>query len=63
MDASALNHEAMKELQPRCPYAILGYSYGAMLAFELAKILGKEGDQVQFLASLNRPPYVSARLQ
>ncbi|KAE8167838.1 hypothetical protein BDV40DRAFT_128844 [Aspergillus tamarii] len=56
-------YDAVKKLQPRGPYAILGYSYGAMLAFELAKTLEKEGDQVQFLASLNRPPYVSAPLQ
>ncbi|GKZ29645.1 putative NRPS-like protein biosynthetic cluster [Aspergillus brasiliensis] len=56
-------HSAMKKLQPHGPYAILGYSYGTMIAFELAKSLEKEGDQVQYLAGLNRPPYVSPILQ
>ncbi|RAL10944.1 non-ribosomal peptide synthetase [Aspergillus homomorphus CBS 101889] len=54
---------AMKARQPEGPYAILGYSYGAMVAFELAKSLEKEGSKVDFVASLNRPPYVSPRLQ
>ncbi|PWY65979.1 thioesterase domain protein [Aspergillus heteromorphus CBS 117.55] len=56
-------HSAMKKLQPRGPYAILGYSYGGMLAFELSKLLEAEGESVKFLASLNRPPYVSPRLR
>ncbi|PYH35612.1 thioesterase domain protein [Aspergillus neoniger CBS 115656] len=56
-------HSAMKKLQPNGPYAILGYSYGTMLAFELAKYIEKEGDQVQYLAGLNRPPYVSPILK
>ncbi|PWY66654.1 thioesterase domain protein [Aspergillus eucalypticola CBS 122712] len=56
-------HSAMKKLQPHGPYAILRYSYGTMLAFELAKYLEKQGDQVQYLACLNRPPYVSPILK
>ncbi|OJK03609.1 hypothetical protein ASPACDRAFT_111460 [Aspergillus aculeatus ATCC 16872] len=56
-------HTAMKKRQPEGPYAILGYSYGAMVAFELAKTLEAEGSEVRFLASLNRPPYVSERLR
>ncbi|PYI33838.1 acetyl-CoA synthetase-like protein [Aspergillus indologenus CBS 114.80] len=56
-------HAAMKKIQPEGPYAILGYSYGAMLAFELAKRLEAEGGEARFLASLNRPPYVSPRLR
>ncbi|PYH96494.1 thioesterase domain protein [Aspergillus ellipticus CBS 707.79] len=56
-------HTAMKKLQRRGPYAILGYSYGGMLAFELAKVLEADGETVQFVASLNRPPYVSPRLR
>ncbi|KAI2836581.1 hypothetical protein CBS11350_9246 [Aspergillus niger] len=56
-------HSSMKKLQPHGPYAILGYSYGTMLAFELAKSLEKAGDQVQYLAGLNRPPYVSPILK
>ncbi|RAH86622.1 acetyl-CoA synthetase-like protein [Aspergillus japonicus CBS 114.51] len=56
-------HAAMKKIQPKGPYAILGYSYGAMVAFELAKRLEAEGGEVRFLASLNRPPYVSPRLR
>ncbi|PQE08024.1 thioesterase domain protein [Rutstroemia sp. NJR-2017a BBW] len=56
-------HSAIKERQPLGPYAIAGYSYGSMLAFEIAKILESEGDRVQFLGSFNLPPHIKARMR
>lgn len=53
----------LKQKQPQGPYCIMGYSYGAMLAFEIAKLLEQNGDEVRFLASVNRPPHVHPRLQ
>lgn len=41
---------------------IAGYSYGGMLAFEIAKSLESRGDEVRFVGSINRPPYVHPRL-
>lgn len=56
-------HRALKETQPHGPYAIAGYSYGSMLAFEIAKLLEAGGDQVQFLASFNLPPHIKTRMR
>lgn len=40
-------------------YAIAGYSLGSTLAFEIAKRLRAEGDEVRFLASMDYPPFIS----
>ena len=55
-------HAAIKETQPIGPYAVGGYSYGAMLAFETAKILEGNGDEVRFLGSFNLPPHIKDRM-
>ncbi|MDI1490447.1 MAG: putative NRPS-like protein biosynthetic cluster [Ramalina farinacea] len=62
-DAVATYFHALKKQQPDGPYALAGYSYGSMLAFEIAKILEANGDTVQFLGSLNLPPHIKDRMQ
>ncbi|KAK8024991.1 hypothetical protein PG990_002814 [Apiospora arundinis] len=56
---------AIRRRQPHGPYALAGYSYGAMLAFETAKRLrdGGDGAEVPFLASLNLPPHIRGRMR
>lgn len=56
---------AIRKRQPRGPYAIAGYSYGTMLAFEITKKLeaGGQGDKVRFLGSLNLPPHIKMRMR
>ncbi|MCJ1350649.1 MAG: hypothetical protein MMC33_000630 [Icmadophila ericetorum] len=55
---------AMKAKQPNGPYAIAGYSYGSMLAFEIAKKMKAEnGDEFRFLGAFNLPPYIKSRMQ
>ncbi|KAI1377950.1 acetyl-CoA synthetase-like protein [Hypoxylon crocopeplum] len=54
---------AIRSKQPRGPYAIAGYSYGAMLAFETAKRLEGCGETVGFLASFNLPPHIKHRMR
>lgn len=49
----------IKLTQPLGPYAIAGYSLGSTLGFEVAKRLRQQGDQVQFLASIDYPPFIS----
>lgn len=49
-------HAAMKKQQPSGPYAVAGYEFGGMIAFELAKLLESQGDKVQFVGTLNRAP-------
>ena len=56
-------YHAMKKQQPHGPYAIAGYSYGGMLAFEISKLLEANGDTVQFLGSFNLPPHVKDRMR
>jgi acyl-CoA synthetase (AMP-forming)/AMP-acid ligase II/thioesterase domain-containing protein len=56
-------HSALKERQPHGPYAIAGYSYGSMLAFEISKLLEADGERVQFLGSFNLPPHIKTRMR
>ncbi|KAK7917916.1 hypothetical protein PG985_009790 [Apiospora marii] len=58
---------AIRRRQPRGPYALAGYSYGGMLAFETAKRLqGGDDDetdtQVSFLGVFNLPPHIKNRI-
>lgn len=59
---------AILQRQPRGPYALAGYSYGAMLAFEIAKKLNATADmdsnsKVGFLGSFNLPPHIKWRMR
>ncbi|KAH7095864.1 acyl-protein synthetase [Paraphoma chrysanthemicola] len=59
---------AILQRQPQGPYAIAGYSYGAMLAFEMSKRLnavknGADRPSVRFLGSFNLPPHIKSRMR
>ncbi|KAJ5938063.1 hypothetical protein N7454_004405 [Penicillium verhagenii] len=56
-------HAAIKRKQPQGPYALAGYSYGTMLAFEVGKVLESNGDEVRFLGSFNLPPHIKDRMR
>lgn len=56
-------YDAIKKTQPEGPYALAGYSYGSMLAFETAKKLEANGDKVGFLGSFNLPPHIKFRMR
>lgn len=56
-------HDCIKKTQPHGPYAIAGYSFGAMLAFEISKILEADGDEIRFLGSFNLPPHIKTRMK
>ena len=56
-------HEHMRRVQPEGPYAIAGYSFGAMLAFEISKVLESEGEKIGFLGSFNLPPHIKQRMK
>ncbi|KAK8227240.1 luciferin 4-monooxygenase [Phyllosticta capitalensis] len=47
---------AIRATQPQGPYAIVGYSYGGNVGFEVAKGLEAAGCEVQFLAALDQQP-------
>ena len=55
---------AIRKTQPKGPYAIAGYLFGSMLAFELAKRLeGDNKEEILFLGSFNLPPHIKWRMQ
>ncbi|SDM68652.1 non-ribosomal peptide synthetase [Nonomuraea jiangxiensis] len=55
--------EAIRRRQERGPYAIAGYSYGSAVAFETAKALEGQGEQVDFVGIVNLPPHIKARMR
>ena len=47
--------EAIRTLQPQGPYLLGGHSFGALVAFEMAQQLERQGQTVVFLAILDLP--------
>jgi thioesterase domain-containing protein len=41
--------ELIREFQPQGPYRLAGHSFGALLAFEMARLLVEEGQEVAWL--------------
>jgi thioesterase domain-containing protein len=62
-DAVTTYHEHIKRVQPKGPYAIGGYSFGSMYAFEITKMLNSNNDEVKMLAALNLPPHIKHRMR
>ncbi|GAA2711363.1 MULTISPECIES: non-ribosomal peptide synthetase [Streptomyces] len=54
--------DAIRARQPHGPYALAGYSFGAAVAFEIAKVLEAAGERVDFLGSFNLPPHIKYRM-
>ncbi|MFN7731049.1 MAG: amino acid adenylation domain-containing protein [Pirellula sp.] len=48
--------EAIQTRQPHGPYRLAGFSYGGMLAFEVARQLSRSGEKVDYLAILDTGP-------
>ncbi|WP_415840718.1 alpha/beta fold hydrolase [Nocardiopsis rhodophaea] len=53
---------AIRAEQPAGPYAVAGYSYGGIVAFEIAKALEAQGERVDFVGIFNLPPHVQDRM-
>lgn len=54
---------SIRRVQPKGPYNILGYSFGSMFAFEIAKALRSDGQDISFLGVLNLPPHIKQRIR
>jgi thioesterase domain-containing protein/acyl carrier protein/Tfp pilus assembly protein PilF len=52
---------AIRALRPRGPYRLIGHSFGALLAFEVARQLAEAGGHVGFLALLDGSARLHAR--
>ncbi|KXH37971.1 hypothetical protein CNYM01_08057 [Colletotrichum nymphaeae SA-01] len=53
----------LKAVQGEGPYAIAGYSFGSMIAFELCKRLEAGGDEVLYCGCWNLPPHIKHRMR
>ena len=62
-DCLSTYHTAIKTIQPTGPYALLGYSYGGTLAFELSKRLQEAGNVVRFTGVMDQPPHIGMRMR
>lgn len=49
-------YAAIRRVQPKGPYAFLGYCFGGLLSFELAKMFEAAGDAVVFCGGIDNPP-------
>jgi acetoacetyl-CoA synthetase len=49
--------DSIKELQPHGPYILIGYSFGGLVALEMAQRLSQEGENVGLLALVDAYPY------
>lgn len=61
-EAVKIYHSHIKKTQPTGPYAIVGYSQGSIIAFEVAKLLEGECDKVALCGALDLPSNVSVML-
>jgi len=48
--------ESMRQVQPRGPYRLGGYSLGALVAYEMAQMLNRAGERVDILVLGDLPP-------
>jgi acyl-CoA synthetase (AMP-forming)/AMP-acid ligase II/thioesterase domain-containing protein/acyl carrier protein len=51
--------DAIRKRQPHGPYAIAGYSFGAPVAFEIAKELESQGERVAFVGCIDETPFLA----
>lgn len=49
--------EALKVLQPEGPYVLIGYSFGGLIALEIAQRLSDEGKHIQLLVLVDAYPH------
>ncbi|MCP3166615.1 non-ribosomal peptide synthetase [Myxococcus qinghaiensis] len=49
------NVQALQRVRPHGPYHLLGHSFGSWVAFEMARRLQAQGEEVAFLGLLNTP--------
>jgi thioesterase domain-containing protein len=57
-DMAALYVEELRRIQPRGPYLLGGWSMGGLIAFEMARILAREGDTPDLVALIDTLPPV-----
>ncbi len=49
----------IQDIQPSGPYQLLGFSFGGLVAHEIARLLEQQGESVSFLGLLDAYPYLA----
>ncbi|KAG2047838.1 atromentin synthetase [Suillus hirtellus] len=63
MDKMVSSYTAsIRRIQPVGPYAIAGYCYSGLMAFEVVKHLEAMGKEVKFFGLVNIPPYITQQM-
>jgi acetoacetyl-CoA synthetase len=57
-DMAQFHLDAIKELQPRGPYVLIGYSLGGLVVLEMAQRLAAKGEKIALLAMLDAYPHM-----
>ena len=55
-------YNAIRRTQPKGPYAMLGYCFGGLLSFELAKKFEADGEKVIFCGGIDNPPSLKSTI-
>ncbi|KAL1301853.1 hypothetical protein AAFC00_006038 [Neodothiora populina] len=58
-DMLDIYEQAIRDIQPKGPYILLGLCFGGITAFELAKRFEAAGDEVGLVGGLDNPPWIS----
>jgi acetoacetyl-CoA synthetase len=45
--------ETIRELQPQGPYRVAGHSFGGLLAFEIARLLSEQDEEIEWLGMID----------
>lgn len=56
-DMAELYVPALRQIQPRGPYVLMGYSFGGLVALEMAQRIRESGEQIQLLALVDTYPH------
>jgi thioesterase domain-containing protein len=56
-DMAQLYLDALNELQPQGPYILLGYSFGGLVALEMAQRLSRDGKEIALLVLMDTYPH------
>ena len=54
-DLAAAHISVIREMQPKGPYALLGFSFGGMLAFDMARQLRESGEEIDAVIIVDTP--------
>lgn len=59
-DMAQFHLKSIRNLQPRGPYTLIGYSFGGVVAFEMARRVSEVGERVALLTMIDSYPHTGS---